>query len=110
MFGQDLEHRALKPASACRAARSEAPRPPSSRADVIATAAAVSFCWISSEQRSPSAPSRSILFTKISVGIRAAQGAHQETGLRLDALDGRDNEHRAIEHAQYRSTSAMKSG
>jgi hypothetical protein len=32
---------------------------------------------------------------------QALQGAHQHAGLRLDALDGRDDENGAVEHAQH---------
>ena len=48
-----------------------------------------------------SAPARSILLTKISVGtLEPPEGPEEERCLRLDALDGRDDEDRAIEHAE----------
>jgi hypothetical protein len=48
----------------------EAARPPSSPAEVIATAAGDSLSWISLSTRSKPAPPRSILLTKMSVGMR----------------------------------------
>jgi hypothetical protein len=33
--------------------------------------------------------------------LQSLEGAHQDAGLRLDALDGRDDQHRAVEHAQH---------
>ena len=60
-----------------------------------------SLVSISRRTRSGSAPRRSILLTKISVGTLQRRRARVEHArLRLHALDRRDDEHRAVEHEQ----------
>ena len=79
-----------------------ASRVPRSRTDPIARIAGVSFSVTARRTRASSAPPRSILFTKMSVGMRSRCSVRIRTrGLRLHPLDGRDDEHGAVEHVQH---------